>query len=380
MPNMIDLLGAQSVAQNTQGALAGVSDSLTEGAKVGMGLAQAKQDMDAKKVQTAAMEDQLETAKFNKVTGMLNTLAKTNPQIAKRMIPAMKEQLQKSGIPVDDSVLDLMASDPEYKKRMLNIQQALSGKATDPEVRMQALQAFQDIGAFDKGLELFANQSKQEQALAIAQSKIDAMERLGVKKAEASAAGVERKAVKQEYDIINNASKEFQKMIKDDQIAMDAAERAEALLTNGGTISSEAAKSTIARMFEKGVLTDQDLARLSGGKSLFQQGAQLAEKAVSGKLTDENRDELLKIVNTLKPVYEQKVSDKADVYAQSQSEISSIPKDQFLKSFSGANLVNKRKQAPPPPSDKIKQFIDAQKAKGKTDEEIKSFLKSKGVN
>lgn len=143
---------------------------------------------------------------------------------------------------------------------------------------------------------------------------------------------IDRKITKEDSKALFDVKNKFDAAVKDDVEALSNAKKASALLNAGGTISSAAAQSTIARMFEKGVLTDADLNRLAGGKGLYDRGAQLAQFAIDGKLTDANRKELQRIVNTLTPAFEAKIKARAEREVESASKIwKGIPKERFAE-------------------------------------------------
>ena len=59
MATMIELLGQQAVEQNEQGLLGGLGDAVQSGLKTGVGLAKAKQEMEANKLQVTSMKEDL---------------------------------------------------------------------------------------------------------------------------------------------------------------------------------------------------------------------------------------------------------------------------------------------------------------------------------
>ncbi len=188
MATMLDLLGQQSVQQNTQGQLSGLDSAI----KTGVGLAQVKQGMEVKQQELAAMKDQAETAKFNKLTGFLTTLSRSTPQIAKKLAPQMKAQLQAAGMPSDD-IIDLASSDDQIRNNISKVSGLFAGMANDPVKRAEALSAAGDVGVFVPALDALANQSKQEQALAISRMKMDALEKQSERKVELKPTAFEKR-------------------------------------------------------------------------------------------------------------------------------------------------------------------------------------------
>jgi hypothetical protein len=149
------MLGGQI---NPQSNIVGALD---EGVKTGLQLATASEQIEQKKIQNEQMKEQLESAKFNKAIGSLQTLAKTRPEIAKKMIPRIQQNLESAGIAVDPAILDVMASDPEYKRRLNALGDIVSGMANDPERRSSALAAINDLGMYSEGISALEKQQGQ---------------------------------------------------------------------------------------------------------------------------------------------------------------------------------------------------------------------------
>ncbi len=144
MATLTEALGAQSIPQIDAGT------KTMEGMKTAMNLAEQAQGLEANKVKVAEMKDQMETAQYNKALNSLHTLARTRPEIAKKMVGKVKENLNRAGIAVDDLVLDQFVSDDAFRQRMLSGYNYLAGKATDPGERSKGMQALADWGLFEK--------------------------------------------------------------------------------------------------------------------------------------------------------------------------------------------------------------------------------------
>lgn len=88
--------------------------------------------------------------------------------------------------------------------------------------------------------------------------------------------------------------KDFAKQAKTYQEVMDASKRAHDTLSSGGPISENAVQIMLARASgEKGVLSDQDIARWSGSPDLLSRAQRAAAKAFEGhKFTEADREEL----------------------------------------------------------------------------------------
>jgi hypothetical protein len=109
--------------------------------------------------------------------------------------------------------------------------------------------------------------------------------------------------IKDKFD--QNTRKDFERYT--------AANNALALLQSNLPIADEASKTQLARLSgEVGNLTEQDLARFGGSRDLRERASQLFTTAKEGKLTAENRRQLVTIAQEFKKIVEAKIKAQAD--------------------------------------------------------------------
>lgn len=107
---------------------------------------------------------------------------------------------------------------------------------------------------------------------------------------------------------VRNIKKDFDSNIKDNRKRLEAADNALVLLSQDRPISEEVVKTQLARLAgEVGNLTEQDLARFGGSKDLVSRGRQLLTTLATGKLTPENKKQLIGIAKAFRKVVVAKI-------------------------------------------------------------------------
>jgi hypothetical protein len=331
MASLAETLGAKGIQQNA------VTSDIQSGLKTGMQLATMEDQISQEKMKTDEMKMKLDTAKFNKAVGSLQTLARANPQIAKKLVPRIQQSMQEAGIAVDPLILDSIASDDEWKRRINSSSAIFSGMAKSEAAMQEGLSALNDFGMLETGLQELSNQNK-----------LETQEKMATARLERQVRGTERQISKDQSKALVDSKNKFDSAIKEDLEILSQGKKAESLLSTNGTISSEAAKTTVARMFEKGVLTDQDVARLSGGKSMYDRGNQLAESLISGKITPANRKELQSIVREIRKVVSDKIKTRAERDVEAQASIwPDIPRERFSQALGVDALLGSQTEKSP---------------------------------
>lgn len=308
MATLTEVLGAQSFQQ------ADVVAGVDQGMKTAMGLATMKEKVEGQRVELEQQKEALEVAKYNKALGSLTTLARTRPDIAKKMVPKVQENLMKAGIAVDPTILEVMASDEEKKRQMLSISDLLSGQAQSKEQRAASLQALNDWGAFDQGLDAILSQTRLQQTEKIAQMKMEqAAQQTAVREAGKAERQDKALAAKAEGEIAKDVkalAKDFGKEGLAD--AISSLDSIESLV--GGSIESRPAIAKFDRVaglegfaaglkipwtsvapLENAVLSGQDL-------KLYQSVASLRNNYLKmrsgGAVTDNEADRFLQELGT----------------------------------------------------------------------------------
>ncbi len=192
----------------------------------GMKLAQAEQQMLNQKQEVIKQKEDLELAKFNRLNSTMQTLARTNPAVAKKMVPGVADSFRRSGIAVDPGVLDLMASDEGYKQRMLALSQDADALASDPAARQQYIQAHGDVGQFDKGLMTLESYSKQAKDLAIANARNETMERSAQIRADGVVGAAQVRGATTQANTALRANQQYQNTMKTVEQGLMQANRA----------------------------------------------------------------------------------------------------------------------------------------------------------
>lgn len=187
---LIEALGANN-APPTEGV--NISGNLINGVKAGVDLATAAEQVESQKTQLAEQKLKLDQSKFASFNGMMQTLNRATPQIAKAMAPQLKNRFQ--GMGFDPAIVDAAIADPEFGRAYVNMANALGGKvAANPEALGRALQSAQQIGELDSVVKNYGEHMKLQSEEKIAQHK-DATE---IQKAEINARAVQGRMSLQE--------------------------------------------------------------------------------------------------------------------------------------------------------------------------------------
>ena len=124
--------------------------------------------------------------------------------------------------------------------------------------------------------------------------------------------------------------KEFNKdkIVAASQTALNQANRAKQLLATNNPISAAVVTRALARMSgEVGVMTDKDVESFAGSKALTAQAKQLLEQASTGKLTPENREFMLEIIETMEKVESNILEKRGQQYSEQFGQLPTLQKD-----------------------------------------------------
>lgn len=187
---LTEALGANN-APPTEGV--NISGNLINGVKAGVDLATAAEQVESQKTQLAEQKLKLDQSKFASFNGMMQTLNRATPQIAKAMAPQLKNRFQWMGF--DPAIVDVAIADPEFGRAYVNMANVLSGKVSaNPEALGRALQSAQQIGELDSVVKNYGEHMKQQSEEKIAQ-RHDATD---IQKAEINARAVQGRMSLQE--------------------------------------------------------------------------------------------------------------------------------------------------------------------------------------
>lgn len=141
-----------------------------------------------------------------------------------------------------------------------------------------------------------------------------------------------------------------------------AAEDAEELLDVNNPITSEAVKTSLARLSgEVGVLTDQDVSRFGGSKAVSSRIQQSLQQMYDGKLTAQNRQFMKEIITAFKNARNRQIDKSRQKYADQAAKRLDIPYEEALE-YLRPTLYDPGVEAPGQGSaqdPKIKEYADA---------------------
>lgn len=162
-----------NVAQDTNQASAGASSAVMGAVNTGIGLATMQTQVEKQKTDLAAQKDDLIVKKYTTFNNFMTTLARSSPEIAKRMIPGMKRISQQMDMPIDDSIYDLQGSEDSWKKRWQAISDLHTKGLSDPKIAAAGMAAAQDFGIFNNMAQNGYDKMKQDSTQAHAASESD---------------------------------------------------------------------------------------------------------------------------------------------------------------------------------------------------------------
>jgi hypothetical protein len=156
MASLTEILAAQANPKvNT-------AENLSAGAKAGIGLATAAEQVQSAKQQVEAQKADLIVKQASTANSLLTNLARANPMIAKKMLPQVKEKLLNLG--VDPTVAEYTVSDDANRKRQIAFSQMATGKIPqDPKFASEYFQSLADVVGYDQAAQQFDLAQKRSQ-------------------------------------------------------------------------------------------------------------------------------------------------------------------------------------------------------------------------
>jgi len=133
---------------------------------------------------------------------------------------------------------------------------------------------------------------------------------------------------------------------KSSQDQLFKVKNAKELLSIGNPISDAAAQTSVARLFEKGVMTDQDVNRLGGSRAVAAFLDQFLERAKDGKLTEENREFMGSIVDSMQNTANENLTNVLNVELESFEALQGIDSDRLrpvFDPFTGSEKIEVKK-------------------------------------
>lgn len=362
MATLAEVLGGQ------QNPTVNVSENALQGVKAGIGLATAKEQVEAVKAQTEAMKAELISKQASTANSLLTNLARANPVVAKQMLKGVREKLLNLG--VDPNVADYTVSDDAARQRQIGFSQFAAGKLTsDPKFAGEYFASLADLVGYDQAAQMFDNELKrrqQDKALAVQERGANARLKMSLDKED-------EKQNKEVRGALTKMKDKFNSEMKKETDALTSMQSAKSLIAQGG-VAASAGRRALAKAFNSGAMTDQDVADIAGGKSLLQKANQLAETAMTGNLTPENEAELINIAETLIPAMQAKISDRAESAKSSFKAIyPEVPDEQILSVLNPTGIS----RAGISITAAEKTFIDNAMKAGASEAQAMEFLKAK---
>ena len=135
MATMIELLGQQAVKQNEQGLLGGLGDAVQSGLKTGVGLAKAKQEMEANKLQVASMKEDLAQKQAMGLGNRLRAaLFSTDEEIFDSRMKLAEAHAAQTNVPfAGQAIKDLWKNEQTRSVIQRSIKDVVSGKVPPAE-------------------------------------------------------------------------------------------------------------------------------------------------------------------------------------------------------------------------------------------------------
>lgn len=358
-----------SALESSQSKPTSAQDSLNSILSLGQGLQQLQ-------VNRQRLEQQKQELAENKMNRFLNTINTGLTKIPKGAQGAffdkvVRSQADQLGIPLTDTFLDVLKKDEESRtafaaglSEMLN---AGGFKNLDDETKAKVVQGLSDPERLPELMDLTKGLiSQQAQADRFAAS-------LGIRRE-----GQEREDLNKERTRLMQVKNSFNSRIKAFKDRLGAADNALALLNSNKPISDEAVKTQIARLSgEVGALTDQDVARFGGAKDLLSRGKQLVETLSTGKLTPENKKQLVQITRELRSVVANKIKAEAQTDVESAQDLGLNP-SQVQKVLGAERIVQPMQSKVPQDESKLLEAgVSRAIQAGLSDEQIAAQIKTK---
>lgn len=253
--------------------------------------------------------------------------------------------------------LDMIQGSPDLQKTVL----LLRSKVQRGEMSVnQALDAFNDPAQL---AELAGDQLFEAEKFAVEQkTKKEVFEgNLGIKRDQ-----VEATKQKNMGDRLSQFRDDFDRNIKDSKVALNKSDNALELLNSRTPIADKGAQRELAKVFNgAGVLTDQDVASVGGDVSILERAKQFASFGLEGKLTEENRAQMLDVLNTMRKANAFKIQQEADRLADSASTVG-LSREQVLNFIRPQDVIAQKTKSPPGEIIQgLKGSIDQKSAKSK---------------
>lgn len=351
-------------------------------ANTAIGLANAVQQQQANKIKLQQMQDELSQQRFNTAIGSLQTLARMSPAVAKLAAPKVQENFQKAGINVDPGVIKLMSSDEGFRQRFRSIAQGLSLQGmNDPAVREQAMQALSDVGETDKGIDLFAQQSKMQAAGQLKQAQIEGALKAAQIRANATVQASQNRSQNMQVRNQLQANRQYAQELGPLENGLQQANKAEQLvreIQQGGLQGNKSLRSdlsaTLASLVNQGraaTVFGQHSTEFNSLYASAKDAMNYLQGTASNTIPPAQLEQLMKDVSAMKDIYAQQHAIKFNSFLQGVPTQFQAPLQNRFDSFSQAISGGKDQSNDPAFMQKVQKAIQA----GHSPDEISAHLK-----
>ena len=280
-----------------------IAGNLNEGLKAGINLATAKEQVESAKMKISDQKLELATKQATAMTNRTKAaMFAQSPAAFESIMKANEAYANSINVPYNSDALRAAWKDPNLRLaaqretnrvmaggQLANPQAIIDFYGSDSPAIFDHLQnASYAAGVKQKGYDF--EFEKQRRALE-AQKEIAA---IGVGKSTAKQVAQETKDYKQALRLSAN---KFDETTRKDREALTQLAEASNMLATGEAIPQSAARRSLAKAYNTGALTDNDVNDFAGDKALASRFIQALETGSTGELTEDNIRQLLIIAD-----------------------------------------------------------------------------------
>ena len=310
--------GAQ---QNVQESTPDIAGAINQGSQIAARMEQAQ----AARKKLEVQKQQMQLQKINSMANAIFKMDKIKDPTTQRLFQNnfLPKQAQALGLEIEPDQLKFLTT-PENRVKL----SAIKAQAERGEIGAEELTAFVSDPTALVDYEIPPD--LRAQAAGVAAEGIS--KRLG-RESQEKARGLQGEKFefakqKEKRDRLVQVKKGFDSTIKKERERMTAADNALSLLNSGKPISEEVVKTQLARLAgEVGNLTENDISRFGGSKDLISRGKQFFTTLSTGKLTPENKKQLIEITNEFRNVVSKKIELEGKRSAKGAEQLGLTPKE-----------------------------------------------------
>lgn len=344
---------AETLIAGAQDNIARTTPDMQSSVNAGIELAMKKEALDQQREATASKLKELEVTKYERVGKAIeagSNLKDGGAQTAyfNSYLPKLNAAM---GNILPEDTMQLLTKSPEFRQKFMALKSQVQRGELSFEEAVTQLSPEQLAQVDDSLLEAekFAQseEGKGMRAMTMAAGQESRFSRAQGRQSDQFKKG----------QLAQQKSK-FDSLVAEDRKKLTAADNALQLLNIDKPISSEVAKTQLARLAgEVGALTEQDLNRFGGSKDLLSRANQIATTLTSGKMTPESRKQLKQIATEFRTVVQNKIDTEARRQAQSGSALLELPESEVLRIINPESITAKKQTPAGTDSNKAREFI-----------------------